>query len=62
MSEPIRLAREASVAGQAGCATVIGIALTMIGTVIFVLMQGDELRAGDDEWVIYAVGGGWANK
>jgi hypothetical protein len=60
MGQPIRLERETSVGGQAGCATLIGIVLTIIGTVIVTLMRSDEPRAGDNEWVVYAVGGGFA--
>lgn len=59
MGEPIRLERETSLAGQAGCATVIGIVLAVIGIVVVTLMRGQEARAGENEWVVYAVGGGF---
>lgn len=60
MAGPIRLQRETSVAGQAGSATVIGIALAVIGTVTLLALRSDELGAGDNGWVLYAVGGGFA--
>jgi hypothetical protein len=55
MGEPIRLEREMSVSGQAGCATIIGIALLLIGIAIVAAMRSDT-GAGQDNWVIYVVG------
>ena len=60
MSQPIRLEREMSVAGQAGCATVIGLVLAVIGIVMLMVMQSDEFSTGQNQWVLYAVGGGFA--
>jgi hypothetical protein len=60
MSATIRLKREASFAGQAGCATTIGLFLTVLGAVIMFLMRSDEPRAGQNEWLVYVVGGGFA--
>jgi hypothetical protein len=60
MAGPIRLQRETSVAGQAGSATVIGIALAVVGTVMVMVLRSEELGAGDNGWVLYAVGGGFA--
>ena len=59
MAEPIRLEREMSVSGQAGCAAVIGIALAVIGIGIVAAMQSNEPGTGQDNWVIYAVGVGF---
>ncbi|HEX7778090.1 MAG TPA: hypothetical protein VF424_02565 [Vicinamibacterales bacterium] len=55
MGEPIRLEREMSVSGQAGCATIIGIALLVTGIAVVAAMQSDT-GAGQDNWVIYVVG------
>jgi hypothetical protein len=60
MGQPIRLEREMSVAGQAGCATTIGIFLAVIGIVMVIVMQSEEPSAGKNQWVLYAVGGGFA--
>ena len=60
MSEPIRLEREMPVAGQAGCATAIGVFLTVVGSVITYGMRSNASDGGRNEWVIYAVGGGFA--
>jgi hypothetical protein len=56
MGEPIRLERELSVSGQAGCATIIGIALLLVGIAIVAAMQRGEPGAGQNNWVIYVVG------
>ena len=60
MGQPIRLEREMSVAGQAGCATVIGIVLSVIGIVMVIVLQSEQSGAGKNQWVLYAVGGGFA--
>jgi hypothetical protein len=61
MGEPIRLEREMSVSGQAGCATTIGIALALVGIGIVAAMQSNEAGAGQGNWVIYAVGIGFGS-
>ena len=58
MGEPIRLEREMSVSGHAGCATIIGIALLVTGIAVVAAMQSDT-GAGQDTWVIYVVGVGF---
>ena len=60
MSAPIRLEREAPAAGQAGCATTIGLFLTVLGGVIALGMRSDASRPGSNEWLVYVVGGGFA--
>ena len=52
----MRLERETPAAGQAGCATAIGVFLTILGSVIYFGMRSDNPRPGDNEWVIYFVG------
>ena len=60
MAEPIRLQREASVAGQAGCATAIGLFLSVLGLATLVGLRSGAQGTGRNEWVLYAVGGGFA--
>ena len=60
MSAPIRLQRESPASGQAGCATTIGLFLTVLGAVILFLMRSDDPRPGQNEWLIYFVGGGFS--
>ncbi len=59
MGAAIRLEREMPVAGQAGCATVIGIVLAVAGIAIVLAMRSQGSRGGENEWVVYAVGGGF---
>jgi hypothetical protein len=60
MAAPIRLKREMSVAGQAGGATAIGLFLAAVGIVIVMFLQRDESSAGQNNWVLYAVGIGFS--
>jgi hypothetical protein len=60
MDRPIRLQRETSVAGQSGRATVIGSLLALTGIVIVIAKDNDPAPAGHSEWVLYAVGFGFA--
>src|SRR5688572_2709543 len=61
MSAPIRLERETPAVGQAGRATTIGAFLAVLGGVILMLaMRGDASRAGQTEWLVYVVGGGFS--
>jgi hypothetical protein len=60
MSAPIRLEREMPAARQAGCATTIGVFLTVVGSVITFAMRSNAPPGGRNEWVLYAVGGGFA--
>ena len=50
-----------SVAGQAGCATVIGLILALVGIAVVVVLWNQEPRAGKGEWVIYTVGIGFGS-
>ena len=61
MGEPIRLQREMSVAGQAGCATIIGSFLALIGIVILVVLWSGVAPPGKNGWVLYVVGFGFAS-
>jgi hypothetical protein len=60
MSARIRLERQTPAGGQAGCATTIGLFLTVLGAIIMFLMRSDEPRTGDNEWLVYFVGGGFS--
>jgi hypothetical protein len=60
MSPPTRLEREMPAAGQAGCATAIGVFLTIVGSIITFAMRSNADQASKNEWVVYAVGGGFA--
>lgn len=60
MDKRIRLQRETSVAGQSGRATVIGSVLALIGIVIVIVKKNDQAPAGQNEWVLDAVGYGFA--
>ena len=60
MAGPIRLERQASVGGQAGVATGIGILLLVIGVATIIAMRADESQPTENEWVLYAVGVGFA--
>jgi hypothetical protein len=60
MGELIRLQRERSVAGQSGCATVIGSILAFIGIVMLVVMWNNVPPEGKNQWVLYAVAFGFA--
>jgi hypothetical protein len=60
MSARIRLERQTPAEGQAGCATTIGLLLAVLGGVIMFLMRSDEPRAGQNEWLVYFVGGGFS--
>jgi hypothetical protein len=57
MSGPIRLEREMPLAGQAGCATSIGVVLSVIGVVVIVVMTSGEPSAGQQRWPLYVPGG-----
>ena len=59
MGAAIRLEREMPVAGQAGCATVIGLLLSVVGISIVLLLRSEGSRGGENEWVLYTVGGGF---
>jgi hypothetical protein len=59
MSAPIRLERETPAARQAGCALVIGVFLAVLGGIVTMAMRSGEPSAGSNEWVVYAVGGGF---
>ena len=60
MSAPIRLERKAPAAGQAGCATTVGVFLAVLGGGIMFALRSDAPRAGQNEWLVYVVGGGFA--
>ena len=60
MAGPIRLERQASVGGQAGVATAIGILMVAIGVATIIAMRADESQPTENEWVLYAVGLGFA--
>jgi hypothetical protein len=60
MSPPLRLEREIPAAGQAGCATTIGIFLTVLGGAILLLLRSSATRGDSNEWIMYAVGGGFS--
>ena len=59
MGAPIRLERETPGGGQAGCATSIGLFLTLLGGIIVLGMRSDAGSSSPNEWVIYVVGGGF---
>ena len=59
MGAPIRLERETPAGGQAGCATSIGLFLTLLGGIIVLGMRSDADSSSSNEWVIYVVGGGF---
>lgn len=60
MTGPIRLDRQASVGGQAGVATGVGIFLVLIGVVTIIAKRADESPPTEGEWVFYVVGVGFA--
>jgi hypothetical protein len=60
MRAPIRLERETPAAGQAGCATAIGLFLTVLGGVMTLAMRSAALRPGPNEWLVSVVGGGFS--
>lgn len=60
MDTHIRLQRETSVAGQSGRAVIVGSVLSLVGIVIVILKENDHAPAGPNEWVLYAVGYGFA--
>ncbi len=60
MSAPIRLVRETPFTGQAGCATTIGLFLSVLGAVITLGMRSDTPRPATNEWLVYFVGGGFS--
>jgi hypothetical protein len=60
MSAPIRLVRETPAAGQAGCATTIGVFLIALGLIIGLGMRSDAPRPATNEWLVYVVGGGFS--
>ena len=57
MSARIRLEREAPAVRQAGCATVIGVVLTVLGGGFLLGLQSDALRPASNQWLFYVVGG-----
>ena len=60
MADRIRLERQASVGGQAGVATGIGIVLVVIGVATIIALRADESQPTEGEWVFYVVGVGFA--
>jgi hypothetical protein len=58
MCAPIRLEREGPAATQAGRAASIGVFLAVLGGIIVRAMRSDAPSDGQNEWLVYAVGGG----
>jgi hypothetical protein len=59
MGESIRLHRETSIAGQAGCATLLGSILALMGIAAAIVMWNDSQGTGKNGWVLYVVGFGF---
>jgi hypothetical protein len=57
MTARVRLERETPAARQAGCATVIGVVLTVLGGGFLLGLQSDALRPASHRWLFYVVGG-----
>jgi hypothetical protein len=53
----IRLTRETPAVRQAGCATIIGVVLTVLGAGALLALQSDALRPESTQWLFYVVGG-----
>jgi hypothetical protein len=59
VSARIRLEREAPAVRQAGCATIIGVVLTVLGGGFLLALQNEALRPDSHQWLFYVVGGGF---
>jgi hypothetical protein len=57
VSARIRLTREAPAVRQAGCASIIGVVLTVLGAGALLALQSEALRPASTQWLFYALGG-----
>ena len=57
MTARVRLERETPTVRQAGCASLIGVVLTVLGGGFVLGLQSAALRPASHEWLFYVVGG-----